>query len=91
MKWKAFYFDGNHAWGRIYNEGRWHWLIDKHLSAWDGLTDGEVIERLMNARASRLPDSFGFYEEYNEPKTLREFFDENGMDNGIAKRANGYG
>lgn len=80
---KAFYFEGNEAWGRIEDEEKLKWLLEKYMNSCYG--DRNEAIRILNS-ARRLDwknvnmPQFGLYSEYTGDQTLGEWMKENGID-----------
>ena len=81
--WKPFRFEGNlyvglistpDDWEKVKNAYKGHFTIEELLKA---QIHGEKFEFDVPYQG---PDRFGFYQEYDGDKTLKEFFDENEME-----------
>lgn len=85
-QWTPFWFEANQAWGEINNRTDWERILVVHKECWkkESLLEVEqnLIDHSLEARGTMcdLPN-FGLYtyEEHKGPRTLREFFNTNGM------------
>ena len=86
MKWKPFYFDGNQAFGLCDTPAEWERVKSAYREfAKIGAcaSPAELLSCLECPRNRRdETPRFGFMVECVGPRTLREFFAENGMDAG---------
>lgn len=74
--WKRFYFEGNQRWGWVESPEDWESFKQTYREAWHVLD----VSALGNAKRHPTAEAqFGLYQEYTGDKTLKEFFDENGM------------
>jgi len=73
--WVSFWFEGNQAWGMICGPGEWQVLKKAYPNI-----DLRTAKESTSYGASINMPYYGFRSECEGPKTLGEFFDENGME-----------
>jgi len=74
--WKAFWFEGNLAWGHIKSREDWERIKHAYKDSSIDLLDAKIS--MYKRRIT--PQSFGFYSEHKGNETLRDFAKENNMD-----------
>jgi hypothetical protein len=73
--WTAFWFESNQAWGMIHGPGDWQRIKDAYPD-----TDLRTAKESVSYGANVGIPYYGFRHECQGPKTLGEFFAENGME-----------
>jgi hypothetical protein len=73
--WVPFWFEGNQAWGMIYSPGDWQRIKEAYPD-----TDLRMAKESIVYSQEICKPYFGFRRECEGPKTLGEFFAENGME-----------